>query len=75
MWREHAGLSVTDGSQKQAMMPPVCSAFMFGARPNVVAGHFMMPRHRRYEAKAAIPTAIRFLPGVVKRNFPAISAM
>jgi hypothetical protein len=32
MWREHAGLSVTDGSQKQAMMALVCSAFVFGAR-------------------------------------------
>jgi len=34
MWREHAGLSVTDGSQKQAMMQPTYSAFVFGARPD-----------------------------------------
>jgi hypothetical protein len=35
----------------------------------------MMPRDRRNEAKVVIPTAIRFLPGVVKRSLPAISAM
>jgi hypothetical protein len=38
MWREHAGLSVTDGSQKQAMMESICSAFVSGARPS---GPFM----------------------------------
>jgi hypothetical protein len=40
MWREHAGLSVTDGSQKQAMIESICSAFVFGARPDGTLGHF-----------------------------------
>src|SRR5882757_6437968 len=45
MWREHAGLSVTDGSQNQAMMKSICSVFMFGAQPNGTLRHVMMPRY------------------------------
>ena len=45
--REHAGLSVTDGSQQRAMIESLCSAFMFRARPNGTLGHFMMPHRTR----------------------------
>ena len=38
MWREHAGLSVTDGSQQRAMMESLYSAFMFRARPDGTLG-------------------------------------
>src|SRR5258705_4485489 len=51
MWREHAGLSVTDGSQKQAMMESICSAFMFGARPNGTLRHLCAAVRGRFEAR------------------------
>jgi len=34
IWREHAGLSVTDGSQQQTMIESTCTAFIFTTRPN-----------------------------------------
>jgi hypothetical protein len=73
MWREHVGLSVTDGSQKQAMMESICSAFVFGARPNGTLGHFMMPRYEDGSKRSNVcywQILLQKSFGATNENFP-----
>jgi hypothetical protein len=46
-------------------MESICSAFMFGARPNGTFGHFMMPQRGWFEAEQCLLLAFRTSPSAL----------